>query len=109
MTVPVGGADIAVGDPVTAAFLDALNDNSLITDSGSVTFTPTAGAWSTTAVTFSATFSTPPIVLVSLLVAGSGTISYYGLGSAPTTTGCTVGVNRSAAVSTTLYWVAVLT
>lgn len=110
MTLPVAGTDLAVGAKITAAFLDALNDNSVITASGTVTFTPTAGVSSSQAVTFPVSrFATPPVVMVSLLVAGAGTISTYGIAVAPTAAGFSISLNRSAAVATTFWWFAILT
>lgn len=100
----------AVGDSASAANEDNLISNEIITDSGSISITPTALNTSTSGVvTFSKTFPSTPKVFVTVNTTGPNVLMASATGE--TTTGATVWLVRASGTitATAVKWFAVLT
>lgn len=81
--------------------------NGMITQSGTVSITPTtAGTPKSSTITFPSAFSATPIVLTTAVA----TVPDLILGTAatsPTATGCKVWLTRNSTTATTVQWIAV--
>ncbi|MGW2513663.1 H-type lectin domain-containing protein [Streptomyces scopuliridis] len=76
--------------------------------SGSVSFTTTAGAWASQTVTFPTMFATPPVVCVTgnnAIPSGGTSLMYCVTGIS--TTGFTLGVNRGTVATMNIGWIAI--